>query len=269
MSDQQASRADDSELLGAIDIVSAFTALRHELKLQVRGGRDLNEATAAGLQRVEGAVQEISRATTRLLSLADQITPSPASATKPLAEAVSEIEESLSRAVDASRSALAGGPADRRPEAAVAGEWIDREAILRAIEQRFADQPRWRQWFLHPFFRAVSEAVRAAQAADVTSPQRSQAAPDSAAARLDEGLRLLQSRVHRLMAENGIRRVDVVGKAFDPQLMNAIELVASQEHLPGHVAEQIRPAYLWQDRPLRVAEVRVVASPPSAATNNE
>ncbi|MEZ6074200.1 MAG: hypothetical protein R3C56_00565 [Pirellulaceae bacterium] len=47
------SAGDGRATLGAIDIVEAFTSLRHELKLQVRSGRDLQQALDGRLQQIE------------------------------------------------------------------------------------------------------------------------------------------------------------------------------------------------------------------------
>ncbi len=79
--------------------------------------------------------------------------------------------------------------------------------------------------------------------------------PDTSAAR--QGLNLILARVHRLMKQSGLERLDVVGQPFDAELMFAIDTVASSTVPHAHVAEQLRPAYLWQGKLLRTAEVRL------------
>ena len=77
-----------SELLGAVDIVEAFTTLRHEIKLQVRGGRELQQSLQESLQRLE---QKLT---------APPVGTTPTSENRKMAEAIADIEESLQRAIE-------------------------------------------------------------------------------------------------------------------------------------------------------------------------
>ena len=100
---------DESNLVGAADIVAEFTALRHELKLQVRAGRDLTAGleglvdgcldrrlgiVAERLSRLETALQSVVAGTPARLAAAGST-----EAIRPVAMALSEVEESLERAV--------------------------------------------------------------------------------------------------------------------------------------------------------------------------
>jgi molecular chaperone GrpE len=60
-----------------------------------------------------------------------------------------------------------------------------------------------------------------------------------------------------MMHEQGIERVDVQGKPFDADTMHAIGTVESADCPSGHVAEQLSPAYRWQGKLLRFADVRI------------
>ena len=79
------------ELLGAIDIVEAFTALRHELKLQVRTGRELQQRLGESVPRIESSLASRPNASGST-SVSDE--------GRRLAEAVAEIDEALERAVE-------------------------------------------------------------------------------------------------------------------------------------------------------------------------
>jgi molecular chaperone GrpE (heat shock protein) len=72
-----------------------------------------------------------------------------------------------------------------------------------------------------------------------------------------KGLELLHSRLIRLMQQCEMERVDVLGKPFDPETMHAIDRIEAESVPSGHVAEQIRPAYLWRESVLRFADVRI------------
>ncbi len=224
--------SDDGEsLLGVVDIVQAFTALRHELKLQVRDGRELREATVDGLTRLEQAIGGLSR------TLASRSPPAEGdAAARRLAQSIAEIEESLQRAVIALNQAV---QAERSPLAPPV------VAVIRHCHDSLRRPTRWLlgSWLL----RTCDEVEKTFRCID--PPDSWQPAA--------EGISLLLARVHRLMAQGEIRRLDVDGLAFDPEHMNAIELVQWGRCPGGHVAEQLRPAYLWREAVLRPAEVRV------------
>lgn len=74
------------------------------------------------------------------------------------------------------------------------------------------------------------------------------------------GLNMVLTRHRRLMHEHDIHRLDVLGQPFDASTMHAIGTVASHEYPPGHVAEQLSPAYRWQGQLIRFADVRVAGS---------
>jgi len=68
---------------------------------------------------------------------------------------------------------------------------------------------------------------------------------------------LLLVRTRRLMAQAGVRRIDVRSEPFDAGRMRAVDVVEDAEVPEGHVAEQYRPGYLLHGTVLKPAEVRV------------
>jgi len=218
-------------LLGAVDIVQAFTALRHELKLQVRAGRDLQEATVSGFERVEQAVLGLSR------SLASPAVSSEGDASaRRMAESITEIEEALQRAVVAMQQA---GAVERAPLA---------PPVIAVLQRRYAAWPKWKRWLSGSWLQETCDEIEQT----LRSVDRQEHWLSAT-----EGTELLLARVHRLMAQCELQRVDVAGLPFDSESMNAIELVQTAQCPSGHVAEQLRPAYLWRQAVLKTAEVRV------------
>jgi molecular chaperone GrpE len=71
------------------------------------------------------------------------------------------------------------------------------------------------------------------------------------------GLRMSERRVERLMREVGLEPVECVGQRFDPETMEAVEAVMSNEQQAGTVVEELRRGYLWNGRVFRFAQVRV------------
>ena len=72
-----------------------------------------------------------------------------------------------------------------------------------------------------------------------------------------QGFELLLARVRRQMQQCEIERVDVLRQIFDAETMNAIDVIDVPAVPSSHVAEQLRPAYLWRGNLLRCAEVRL------------
>ncbi|MCS6852429.1 MAG: nucleotide exchange factor GrpE [Gemmataceae bacterium] len=51
--------------------------------------------------------------------------------------------------------------------------------------------------------------------------------------------------------------IPAVGRPFDPEFMEVLELVADTGRPEGEVVEEVRRGYLWHGRILRYAQVRV------------
>ena len=71
----------------------------------------------------------------------------------------------------------------------------------------------------------------------------------------DSGLRLGVQGFLTVLKENGVRKIEVLNKKFDPHIMECIEAVESEKE--GEVIEEIRPGYLLWDKVVRVAQVKV------------
>jgi molecular chaperone GrpE len=75
---------------------------------------------------------------------------------------------------------------------------------------------------------------------------------EAAVAGLDMGVQ----RIDRAMAKVGLEPIPSVGRPFDPETMEAVE-VAAEGGPPGEVVAELRRGYRFNDRVLRFAQVRV------------
>ena|SRR5436190_5042933 len=75
------------------------------------------------------------------------------------------------------------------------------------------------------------------------------------------GMVLVQKQLNDLLAENGLQPIEAEGKAFDPNLHEAIAHEPSTEHPEEMVVRQVRRGYRFQDRLLRPAKVVVSSGP--------
>ncbi|WP_010582035.1 nucleotide exchange factor GrpE [Schlesneria paludicola] len=219
---------DDSPQFGAVDIVEAFTAMRHEWRGQTKESRAVAE-------QIQTAVTNIQSLEAKLHARAFDIRANDNGAgdtveARPLVLALIETDHQLSRAV----SAVAQWDTNRRLRA---------EADAKAVERYFAGMNRLARWLARPLLTFVME-----QQSVPASPAENPAIT---------GLDLVLGRLRRVLNEHGIERIETEGQAFDADTMYAIGTAVTTDYPSGHVAEQLSPAYRWQGRIVRFADVRV------------
>ena len=72
-----------------------------------------------------------------------------------------------------------------------------------------------------------------------------------------EGIKMIQKQFHLLLERSGIKKIEAVGKKFDPALHEAIEHIESEDDKDDIVIEEIQAGYLLNGRLLRPAAVKV------------
>jgi molecular chaperone GrpE len=72
-----------------------------------------------------------------------------------------------------------------------------------------------------------------------------------------EGIGITARRLDRMLAERRVSRIESIGQRFDPRLARAVGARRDANVAPGIVVEEVRAGYLWDDEPLRIAEVIV------------
>lgn len=82
------------------------------------------------------------------------------------------------------------------------------------------------------------------------------AAPADAGA-VREGMELTLRQLLKVAADHGLKAVDPVGQPFNPDQHQAMSMVDSPEHPPGHVVQVYQKGWLLNDRLLRPALVVV------------
>ena len=218
------------DAVGLWDVVREFTALRHEVKLQTKSSRSLEEQTAA-------AVQALREAATRLRQIESDESRSAERAAMPLVEAMADLDEALERGRAAMESAC------RR----LAELWT--VEFERRLELLASAQPFWKRWLCRGWQQAIGDIVRETDEAQRRILES-----------LADGYLLVGGRLQRAMGREGLERIRCVGEPVDPHLMTVVEAVESADQPTGIVLDEIRPGYVWNGRVLRFAEVRVSAS---------
>jgi molecular chaperone GrpE len=226
----------EGEDVGLYRLVEEFTALRHELKLQTRSTRGLQEQAESLLPPLRQAIEQFRAVEPREAQAAW-------AAGRPLAEALADLDAALDRGraeIEKARHGLIDEPA-----AAVAAE----------LDALFARQSWFRRRRVRTYHEEVKEVLRG------HGPESRRALFDA----LLEGYGLIQSRLRRTMAAEQLQRIDCIGRPVDPERMTVVEVVDDGRQAPGVVIDEVRRGYTWRGRVLRYAEVRATRTPPPAA----
>lgn len=72
-----------------------------------------------------------------------------------------------------------------------------------------------------------------------------------------KGLKMLQREFHKILESNGLKKIETVGKKFDPNFHQAEEEIPTDKFPAGVIAEEIRSGYVLNERLLRPAIVKV------------
>lgn len=225
---------EDGEV-GFVRLVEEFTALRHELKLETRSARALQDQAEALLPALQQAIEQFRAVEPKEAQAAF-------TAGRPLAEALADLDEALDRGraeVEKARRRL-----DEEHARAL-------EADLAALDALFAEH----RWPWRRFVRRYHDRARA------LIPRRG---PETHRVLFDallEGYGLIQNRLARTMRAEQIHRIECVGRPVDPEQMTVIEVVDDPDRPPGEVVAEVRRGYTWRGRVLRFAEVRASRTP--------
>jgi len=216
--------------VGLYDLVEAFTALRHEIKLQTKSARSLQDSAQSAVDALQSAMDGFRSVEPREADAARN-------AARPLAESLAELSEALERC----RTVL-----ER-----VRGGLINEVAAVRVcIDASLTRQPFWKRWLCRSFATSLQDELE----------QRARSTQQPLLDSLFEGYVLIQQRLERAMQEHRVERIACLGRSADVTCMTVIEMLESPDATPGAVVEEVRPGYRWNGDVLRFAEVRVATA---------
>lgn len=84
---------------------------------------------------------------------------------------------------------------------------------------------------------------------------------DSAYVEYRKGFELIRRQLWETLAKQGLVRIEPVGQQFNPHFHHAIAKVETTEHADGIVVGELQPGYMFHDKVLRPAMVRVASAP--------
>jgi len=74
---------------------------------------------------------------------------------------------------------------------------------------------------------------------------------------LREGVELTYQSLQQLLSAEGVEPIEAVGKPFDPQYHEAVDVVPARDEDDGLVMDEVQKGYLYKGELLRPARVRV------------
>lgn len=80
-----------------------------------------------------------------------------------------------------------------------------------------------------------------------------------------DGIELIKVELFNSLARYGLEKVDSKGKAFDPNVHEALSSEPTSEIEPGHISQVFKDAYKLHDRIIRPAQVVVAEEPKEGA----
>jgi molecular chaperone GrpE len=207
-------------------------ALRHEVNLQTKATRAQQEQNADTLRELSRAIDALAKPT------------APVTDSSPSDEAqrgVLKVLIDIADALNLARREFARG----------------RSALDAALQSLATTPPPPSSWL----DRLLG---RTAPPAPTVDPTRIASMFDS----LVTGYTMSSQRVERALEQLGVTKIDC-SSAFDPEQMEAVDVVADATRPPGHIVEVVRPGYLWRGRVFRFAQVSVTRTRNSTTDNTD
>ena len=78
---------------------------------------------------------------------------------------------------------------------------------------------------------------------------------------LAEGVVMVAAQISKVLEDHGCKRIDAVGQPFDPNLHQALQMQASDEHPANTVMQDLRSGFQLHDRLIRPTQVFVSTGP--------
>ena len=76
------------------------------------------------------------------------------------------------------------------------------------------------------------------------------------------GVKMVSSQLESVLGKHQCKKIDALGKPFDPNFHEAIQMQPSDEYETNHVSLEVRTGYQFHDRVLRTAQVFVSTGSP-------
>jgi molecular chaperone GrpE len=257
----------EAETIDLHTVLSHFIALRQEVNLQTRSVRAQQEQSSATLAQLQQALELLSRSQARNEQMGGQATEE---RLRPAIQTLTELYDAL---------ALAGREVQKGYDNltplldTLAERETGEEATLPQLTSGSLPlgQSFLSRWLLLPAADAALQANRAEMRRLVEQvkqerqqrQERVHRARETAEgvrqslAAMTTGYTMSLQRVERALRQHGLEAIPTVGRAYDPDSMEAVEGVPGTGRPNNEVIAEVRRGYRWNGRLFRAAQVRV------------
>lgn len=215
--------------VGLLQVVESLTAMRHELKLQTKSARGLEQTVEQAVTALQTTVKQLQGLPTREQDSAEQ-------SVRPVLESLAMLDESLQRGRRALELAQQGFTHALR------------EKLEFEFQQEWAKLSSVLQWTIGPAWNHAQKALQELLIREAGSPFQS----------VLQGYQLIQQRLQQRLELHGVTRIPTVGRIVDAKCMTVVALAEPDAGPPETVIEEYRPGYRWRHLVLRFAEVSAV-----------
>ncbi|MFA5013038.1 MAG: nucleotide exchange factor GrpE [Candidatus Paceibacterota bacterium] len=73
-----------------------------------------------------------------------------------------------------------------------------------------------------------------------------------------KGLLMIKNQLENVLKTEGLIELDCLGKKFDPNMAEAMELIEDSEQEPGTVIEELEKGYCFNNKIIRPAKVKII-----------
>ncbi len=245
------------ETVDLASLLGHFVALRQEVNLQTRSVRAQQEQTADYFRRIEDGIDALARR------------PVPRPEPRPEPSTTEALRPLLKTLVDLYDALALAGQQIQRVQASVLPLLNDLVGPEDSAEPAAAPPPQprrsfWSRWFLSP---SAEDALRASQEqlhAERRSRQDRAQQMRESAQRVQQAIEALLigytmslERLDRALARHDLQPIATLGRPFDPEQMEAVDVAVDTGRPAGEVVEEVRRGYLHNGRVFRYAQVRV------------
>jgi molecular chaperone GrpE len=221
-------------------LLGQFIALRHEVNLQTKAVRAQQEQNAQTLAALQQSLETSQQVRSSAPSTGDD-------ATRAHLKTLVELYDAL---------ALAEREAQRVRETTL--QALERLAASPALDELASAEPS----LLARLFGGAREAATLRESLRAERQWHEDARQAATRVRglfdsLVTGYTMSLQRLERALRQNELEPIPCVGMPFDPERMEALEIVAASDRPSGEVIDEVRRGYLWRGRVFRPAQVRV------------
>lgn len=255
-------------------LVQQFTALRHEVHLQTRASRTQSEQNNQALEQLRQAMEMLQN---RSDQIDEEIEEQALSRLKPLLKGMIDAQDALrlafrqvSRMQEQLRAITSEFEGEVRlkeweapePEpslavAPVAPSFLARFFRVKAPLQAPSASPEQpgdplaqEKQHLHEFYR--TQAIEAIEQHREIFRRWMQSVESIVA-----GYGMSLQRLDRVTEQYGLEPIEALGRPFDPEVMEVVEVIQDPQRVGSEVIEVVRPGYRWNGQLFRFAQVRV------------